>query len=476
MKGKGILILFCLFTVVSSHSQKINPANPDLSPGNFKLDSLPDSEINIPIQIDLKPVYAMAEKSVDTLFTSPGYPDGWVQVGCDTRYKYSFRRSKLQMKASGMSLNLGFTGYYKIIGSTRVCANGVILSPWTPPCRCGFDEPERKVNVSFSNTLTLMTNYKVKLDIKRNEPQPLDKCEVCFWGQNITNQVMKGLTAELDAAKRDLDKSYSSTDLKPQFQKVWDQLNKVYGIYGLGWLKINPKGVHINRLYTQNDSLNVVLGLSAKPVISFEKPAEESSWVPHISNAAGKDGFSIFLDAVLSYDSLSQLMNEQVAGKQFDFKKAFVKKKFIIDSCKIYGGGFEKLIIRINFSGTNNGIVYLVGKPVYDTANRIIEVTNIDFDIKSKNVLLGSADWLFDKKITKEISKHARFELGAYIDSAKITINEQLNQEWMKGIRSYGNINDIKLAGIYPMQQHLVIRSNCKGDLSVKVDSGNFSL
>lgn len=476
MKGKGILILICLFTIISSYSQKINPANPDLSPGNFKLDSLPDSEINIPIQIDLKPVYAMAEKSVDTLFTSPGYPDGWVQESCDTRYKYSFRRSKLQMKASGMSLNLGFTGYYKIIGSTRVCANGVILSPWTPPCRCGFDEPERKVNVSFSNTLTLMTNYKVKLDIKRNEPQPLDKCEVCFWGQNITSQVMKGLNAELDAAKKDLDKSYSSVDLKPQFQKVWDQLNKVYGIYGLGWLKMNPKGIHINKIYAQNDSLNVLMGLSARPVISFEKPVEESSWVPHISNSAARQGFSIFMNAVLSYDSLSQIMNEQVAGMSFDFKKAFVKKKFIIDSCKIYGGGFEKLIIRINFSGTNNGIVYLVGKPVYDTAKKTIEVTNIDFDIKSKNVLLGSADWLFDKKITKEISKHARFELGPYIDTAKVSINQQLNQEWMKGIRSNGTINDIRLAGIYPMQQHLVIRSNCNGALSVKVDAASFSL
>ncbi len=98
MKGKGILFLLSLLTVVTSYSQKINPANPDLSPGNFKLDSLPSSEINIPIQINLKPVYAMAEKSVDTVFTSPGYPDGWVQDGCDTSFKYVFRRSPLQIK------------------------------------------------------------------------------------------------------------------------------------------------------------------------------------------------------------------------------------------------------------------------------------------------------------------------------------------------------------------------------------------
>ena len=113
---------------------------------------------------------------------------------------------------------------------------------------------------------------------------------------------------------------------------------------------------------------------------------------------------------------------------------------------------------------------------MYDKNNRTIEVTDIDFDIKSKNFILGSADWLFDKKITKEISKNARFDLGAYIDTAKTSINQQLNQEWLKGIRSFGNIKDISLIGIYPMQQHLVIRSNCNGDLSVKVESVNFSL
>ena len=133
MKGKGIVFFISLFITSISYSQKINPGNPDLSPGNFKLDSLPNSEINIPILINLKPMYAMAEKSVDTVFTSAGYPDGWVQEGCDTRYKYVFRRSPLQIKGTGSSLNIGFMGYYKIVGSTRVCVSGAVISPWTPP-------------------------------------------------------------------------------------------------------------------------------------------------------------------------------------------------------------------------------------------------------------------------------------------------------------------------------------------------------
>ena len=476
MKGKGILVFICLLSFVQSYSQKINPANPDLSPGNFKLDSLPNSEINIPIQINLKPMYAMAEKSVDTLFTSPGYPDGWVQDGCDTRFKYSFRRSPLQMTGAGNSLTIGFMGYYKIVGSTRVCVNGTVISPWTPACRCGFSEPERRVNVSFTNSLSVQPDFKVKLAVKRNEPQALDKCEVCFWGQDITKQVIKGLTAELDVSKKDMEKTYGSVDLRPRFQQIWNQMNKVYNLYGLGWLKINPQKIRINNLFINKVSLNIYMGLSAKPSISFEKPEEKDSAIPNLGSFSKQQGFSIFLDAVLSYDSLSTIMNAEMKGKEFSFKKGFIKKKFIIDDCKIYGGGFEKLIIKITFSGTNSGVVYLVGKPVYDTDKRTIEVADIDFDIKSKNVLLGSADWLFDKKITKEIGKNTKFELGNYIDSAKININQQLNQEWIKGIRSYGNIKDIKLIGIYPMQQHLVIRSNCSGDLSVKVESVNISL
>lgn len=476
MKTKGFAILLSFYFYSCATAQKINPENPDLSPGNFKLDSLPNSEINIPIQVNMKPMYAMAEKSVDTLFTSPKYPDEWVQDGCDVRYKYSFRRSKLQISGAGSSLNLGFTGYYKIVGSTRLCVRGTVVSPWTPACRCGFDEPERRVNVSFTNSVNVLPDYKVSVTFKRNEPQPLDKCEVCFWGQDITTQVLKGLIAELDAAKKDLDKNYGSVDLKPRFQQVWDQMTKVYNLYGLGWLQVNPQKVRINNLYVKNDSLNIFLGLSAKPVISFERPVEKYSKIPNLSPFSRQQGFSIFLDAVLSYDSLSNIINQNLKGFEYNFKKAFVKKKFIVDECKVYGGGFEKLIIKVNFSGTNTGVVYLVGKPVYDKEKRTIEIRDMDFDVKSKNVLLGSADWIFDKKITNEIQKQAKFELGSYIDSAKFTMNQQLNRELIKGIRSWGNIKDIGLIGIYPMQQQLVIRSNCTGDLAVKVESINFSL
>src|SRR4051794_11738812 len=84
---------------------------------NVTIDSLPESQIDIPIQINLRPIYALAEKHVDTVFTSPNYPNDWVQADCATRYKYHFRRSPLRISMNGTTLNLSFMGYYQIVGS-----------------------------------------------------------------------------------------------------------------------------------------------------------------------------------------------------------------------------------------------------------------------------------------------------------------------------------------------------------------------
>lgn len=468
----SLLAILPTFLFISC-SKKIIPDRPSLAKAEFKMDSLPESEINIPIQVNLRPVYSAAEKIVDTVFTSPNWPDGWVQDGCDTRYKYTFRRGPLQMKASGTTLSLGFMGYYKIVGSTRVCVNGAALSPWTPACRCGYQEGERRVNVNFQNSVFITPDLKAKLLIKRLEPQPIDKCSVCFWGQDITADVMNGLKDQLDDAKSAMEKSFGTYDLRPKFQQVWDQLNKVYGLYGLGWLQINPTKIRVNNLFARNDSLNIYLGLAAKPLISFEKPQEHLTIAPNITDFSYRTGFNIFLDAILNYDSLTHILASQLREKRFDLTS---NKFIIVKDCSLYGMDNENLIIKINFAGSEKGLFYLTGKPFYDAVTKIIELKDLDFDIKSKNMLIKTAGWLFSGRILNDLKKYARFDLSSYISSALAAINQQMNKQWMKGVEINGKMEEIKIVNIYPLREHLVVRSNCNGNLSVKIDASGFSL
>ena len=437
------------------------------------MDSLPESELSIPIQVNMKPLYQLAEKNVGIVFTSPNWPEDWVSIDCANRYKYQFRRGPLQISAAGNSMNLGFTGFYKIIGSTRVCLGNTVVSPWTPACRCGFDEGERRVNVGFVNTVNVLSDYKINLNIIRQEPVPLDKCTVCVFGVDITNQVMKGLKSELDLAKKTIEDSFGVVDLKPQVQQLWNKLNVSYDLYGLGWLKINPQKIRLTRMFAHNDSLNIFLGMTAKPVISFEKSADLMTLVPNIDNSFSKPGFNIFLDAVLNYDSLSTILNAQLKDKEFNLAKG---KNIIVKDCRIYGTGNEKLIIKMSFTGSNSGVAYFTGKPFYDEKKKIIEVRDIDFDVKTKNLFLKSADWLFNKRITNEIARVSKFDLSTYVDTARTLINRQLNTEWIKGVKNTGNINDLKIVGFYPLTEQFIIRSNASGELMIKVDAMSFNL
>ena len=475
MKGKGIFALALLVIFLTCCSKKIIPDKPFLSQTNFRLDSLPESELSVPVQINLKPFYKLAEESVDTVFTSPNWPEDWVAIDCANRYKYSFRRGPLTFSAIGQSLNMGFTGYYKIIGSTRVCIGNTVVTPWTPACRCGFDEGERRVKVNFTNSVSILPDYKIKINIKRPEPEPLDKCTVCFFGTDITGLVMDGLKKELDLSKKAIEDSFGLVDIKSQVQQLWNRLTPSYNILGLGWLQINPQRIKLNNLSARNDSLQIILGLTARPVIRFEKPMDYKTLVPDMDNTPAKPGFNIFMDAVLNYDSLSQILNAKIKGQQFEFKKGGVNKTVIINDCRIYGSGNEKMIIKMSFSGTNSGIAYFTGKPAYNEKEKILEIKDIDFDVKTKNLLLNNADWMFSRRITNEIASRTRFDLSKYIDTVKILINTQFNREWLKGIKTTGTLNDIKIAGIYPLSEHLVIRSNASGSLAIKVDTIDFS-
>jgi hypothetical protein len=283
---------------------------------------------------------------------------------------------------------------------------------------------------------------------------------------------MQGLKEQLDAAKTNMQKTLGVYDLRPKFQQAWDQLNKVYGLYGLGWLQINPTKIRINSLSARNDSLNINIGLSARPLVTFEKPQEHLTVVPNITEFGSREGFNIFLDAVLNYDSLSNIITSQLRDKRFDLT---FNKYVIIKSCSLYGMDNENLIIKVQFEGSEKGVFYLTGKPMYDAVTRTIEMKDLDFDIKSKNMLLKSASWLFNRRIITELRKYSTFDLSAYIKNAVTSFNQQLNREWTKGIQSSGHMDDLKIVKIYPLREHLVVRGSCSGSLSIRIDSINFS-
>ena len=460
-------VIFVLFVLLAL------TAGAQKTSSNITIDSLPESQIDIPIQINLKPVYALAEKNVDTVFTSPDYPDGWVQSDCATRYKYHFRRSPLKMSMNGNRLDLSFTGFYQIVGSTRVCVSGTVLSPWTPGCRCGFEEPERRVNVAFSSVFRLQPNFILNTTVTRSEPKPLDKCSVCFWGQDITSEVMNGLKEELDASRKTMEDSFSVINLRPYMQQAWNMLNSVYAIPNVGYFSLRPKKLRMENIIARNDQLHISLGISATPVVSFAKPDVPAAAVPNLTTAKNPGGFNVFLEAALQYDSLSNVMNGLLVNKRFDMGEGIFKKHIIVQHTAVSADTSGNLVIRVDFTGSFDGTAYFFGRPVYNAEKKTIEVQDLDYDLSTRNLLLKTAKWLFNKKIVSELKQYTSFDLSQYYDTARTTMNTWLNREWTPGIACTGTVSELKLTAVHALPEHLLIRSNCVGRLSVVVSDIN---
>ncbi|HYK57683.1 MAG TPA: DUF4403 family protein, partial [Flavisolibacter sp.] len=178
------------------------------------------------------------------------------------------------------------------------------------------------------------------------------------------------------------------------------------------------------------------------------------------------------LEAALQYDSLSKVMNGYLANKRFDITEGLFKRHVTIKETRVSGDEKGDLLIQVDFEGSFDGTIFFTGKPVYNAEKKSIEVQEMDYDLKTKNFLLKTAKWLFNKRIINELKKYTSFELASYYDTASVTLNDWLNREWTKGIKGSDSVNNLQLTAVHALPQHLLIRSNCVGNLSVMVSEG----
>jgi|LauGreDrversion4_2_1035121.scaffolds.fasta_scaffold01492_17 hypothetical protein len=436
-----------------------------------------ESEINIPLRMSLKPLYQWVERSVDTVFTSEGYPNGWVQKGCDLRYRYKFWRSPLRLRAVGQTLDLSFTGNYQMEGSSRVCVRGVILSPWTPSCRCGFSEGPRKVEVRFLNKLTILPRYQIQLSIQPEAPKPIDPCKVCIWNQDITQDVMDGLWEEMVTAKKEIEKEYGKIDLRPQLIQNWSNMNRPISLGAYGWLMIRPLGFRLNRLEAKGDSIDLSVGLRARPVVVNNVPQTYMTAPPvDWEKPNMKDDFRIQMELDLQYDSMSQILNRSFLPYSIKPEKGPVRKNIQIDSLHLSAEGAQRINCQLHISGKYAGTLLLSGKPIWDSTSGMLGLSEIDFDLKTRHKLLGKAATWFDRPIRRWLEEKFKFDLAATLEEKRKWIEQQLNEADTGPLKCTGKLNRVKWSGWENRNQVLSIQIGLEGRMQCTADLSRFSL
>jgi hypothetical protein len=474
------LIGTLLLLTSSSCSKKTTPQSQPaatIQPTTFSApplltsESLPLSEIDIPVTIALQPFYAMAERSIQKEYTSVGFPNDFVVDDCSTRYMYRFHRGPIQFRGEKNVIGMAFPGYYMIAGAQRICtgtgSDRSSVSPWSPTCTCGVKEAERRVNVAFGLSLGMSNDYRLQPLFSSINPIAVDKCTMCFWGQDVTQTVMTQLKIQLDDAGRQTADSLRKLDMRPRFQQVWDQLNQIQPLFGMGWLQLNPERLRLSRFNVSRDTLRMTMGLSARPVITQDMPQMVRTVVPDLSDRQEHNGFRIIFDARLRYDSLSAMATQRLKDKRIEIES--VNRHVFIRQVDISGSESGRLGIKVRFDGSADGSFYLTGVPAYDSATKLLRFKELEYDIRSTNVTVNTAKWLFSRKILNVLEQNTRFELAPYEQQVIDMINPQLNRELKKGVVLSGKLREIDIPSIHAGKDVLTVRCLSQGELSLLV-------
>lgn len=193
---------------------------------------------------------------------------------------------------------------------------------------------------------------------------------------------------------------------------------------------------------------------------------KKSTPLPNLSEVKKTEGIQLTTDILASYDSLNRWVEASIKGNEFSIKG----RKIRLDSVHLIGADGNRIHLSINFSGYRKGILYFSARPKLDMQKQLIYLSDIQFDLKTKSLLLKSAKWLFNDRITKKVENEAKIELKSLIQEAKKEITKALNQDLEKNIHLSGHVDSINIIDLYPLTKGLFIRSEINGKLKLKID------
>ncbi len=292
--------------------------------------------------------------------------------------------------------------------------------------------------------------------------------------KSIANRLLKSNKQFLENSIDEQIKA--NLNIKEYAQDAWTMLqdpinvNEDYKV----WLKLSPKSIQMTPLKTEKGIINATIGIqsAAEVVLSEEKPKVtiNKTLPPFVRPEQIKDDFQINLTTEIPYVAAEKIAKKEMVGQTFSQGKRSVTVK----NLTIYGQG-EQVIIGALVDGSVKGMIYMRGKPVFDPATSTVKIENVDYDLDTKNGILKSANWLFHSTILKKIEPYLTFPLEQNIKDAQKMIQDQLkNYEPVKGILLNGQLDELKIEGLYltPNGFRVVVLSN--GKLNLKVDGLNF--
>lgn len=261
--------------------------------------------------------------------------------------------------------------------------------------------------------------------------------------------------------------------IRKNLEDAWTMMQRpvpVTSSYGTWWVKLTPQSVEMTPFSTNGDVLqaNINIQSLAEVVAGTMQPTfRPDTYLPPFKIGYGANNdFSVNLSTDIPIKEAEALAKSYAVGQVFQP----AGKRIEVRDIQLFGQN-DKIVVNASFSGSYTGSLYLIGRPVFDPVKNTIYLEDLDYDLQTKDFLINSAKWLFDKTILKKMKEACVFPLDENVKFFKEMMNSQIqNYKFNNNVSLKGFVNDIKVTDIKILRDKIKIYVSSTGNLNVDVE------
>lgn len=267
-----------------------------------------------------------------------------------------------------------------------------------------------------------------------------------------------------------------SMDLKPYLLTVWNYFNNPVEIspeYDT-WLKLTPESLYMTPIEVYSNVVKANVGLDFYSETFVGQKPRTSALARNLPNFKLKETlpkeFEINTTVNIPFVQATEVARKQFQGKTFPIND---KNDVLVTDIKVYPEN-EFVVIEIETEGKIKGTSFIKGFPYYDAAKNRISLTDIDFKLKTGNIIQKTLVFLFEKKIIKMIENDYGIPLDDIEKASKTSLTESFNHEYYPGIFLQGKVMDLNPTHVFLFKDYMMLLVNTKAQLQLKVNGLSF--
>lgn len=407
------LILLAVGMLFSCKTSAPNALEPQYTMYNQKI---PVSSLNIPLKIDhadLENIILRASKDLK-MESGPNPQDGVTWKMNMTKPPRVMLEGQEILSIIPLNITVGkegFLGKIKADGELEVHLKTLfhIRPDWTTQTYTTLEHHQwlRKPVAQFGG---------LRLPIG-----PLTDLIIRYSKKQITETIDEQIRKELD--------------LKTRLKPIWDQLKQPILLSDTMkiWFQFTPNQVGLEPFLNRNNALNSAAHVKGFARLKIGSPpiSPASQDIEYGLNAEGEDSLRIVINAEVPYESIKLIASQRIIGQTYKSGE----KQLTIEDLEAFGQG-DKLVLKLKTTGDYKGVIYLKGRPHFDKENNRVDLSDLDFDLETKNVLHRSAGWIFKGPLRNILEKNLVFPLDQNFESLRKEMDNQINHgaiaKWLR--------------------------------------------